>query len=154
VPRCTGRQCVIARLIGGRSWLSGSSVVCPTANTCARPIGTGKPGVIGIHSGILVSDFPAAIPFGFALQLSTKPFAAVPVRVRLLTPTDSELMKIDGNQRANENGDVFVQFSVALTVPSAGRYFVEISSGDVKLPSQSIRILTRPPHETGSGKPN
>jgi hypothetical protein len=115
---------------------------------------TDKPGVIGIHDCMLVDGFPAGIPFGFAFQIRATPHAVVPITMRLRGPDGVELVNFDGNRSANADGAVFVQMSVALTVPRAGKYSFAFSAGGVELPSQSIRILSSPPQETGSTKPH
>jgi uncharacterized protein DUF6941 len=112
---------------------------------------TGKPGVIGIHDEMIVNDFPAAIPFGFAFQVSTKPHGIVPVTLRLFGVDKSELMKLEGTQTANATGAAVLLFSLALTVLRAGDYSLTISAGGVDLPSQSIRIRKNPPPEKASG---
>ena len=115
---------------------------------------TGKPGVIGIHDVMLVTDFPAAIPFGLAMQIRTAPNSTVHVVMRLYGPEGAELVKLEGDQLANDDGCALLQLSIALTVPRAGSYSLTLSAGGVALPSQSIGILTNPPRRTGSGKPH
>lgn len=111
----------------------------------------GRPGVIGIHEGILIGKFPAPVPISFAVFLRTTPHRVVEATAEILRDGKVQA-KLNGRFTADDFGGVLFQAALGLLVKTEGSFDVRVNVEGQDLVSRSIPIRLRPGPQTDASK--